>query len=74
MELLGNEGVMNRVSTGHDEKDPPTEPRSTTRKFSTPACVSAIATPMPAAPAPMTMTSYVSTPVSYTHLTLPTKA
>ena len=38
IELLGNEGVINLVSSGHDVKDEPTESRSTIKKFSTPEC------------------------------------
>ena len=57
MELLGKEGVMKRVSAGHLANEAPTVSRSTTKNFSTPACMSAMAAPMPAAPAPMTMVS-----------------
>ncbi len=57
MELLGKDGVINLVSSGHDLNDEPTVPRSTIRKFSTPACSSAMPTPIPAAPAPIIIAS-----------------
>ena len=56
--VVGNEGVMKRVSAGHAAKDAPTVDRSMTPKFVMPACLSATATPTPAAPAPITRTSY----------------
>ena len=57
MELLGKDGVINLVSSGHDLNDEPTVPRSTIRKFSTPACSSAMPTPIPAAPDPIIIAS-----------------
>ena len=60
MELLGKEGVINLVSLGHEAKEEPTTSRSTNKKSSTPACASAIAAPIPAAPAPIMITSNVS--------------
>ena len=59
MEFVGNEGVMKRVSAGHEAKDAPTVRRSSTRKFSMPAWLRATATPTPAAPPPMTTASYI---------------
>ena len=64
MELLGKDGVMNLVSSGHEAKDEPMVSRSTKRKSSTPACISEIETPTPAAPAPTTITLYGSWPSS----------
>ena len=66
IELLGNDGVMNRVSSGQEEKEDPTVSRSTIRKFSIPTCAIAIPTPIPAAPAPTTITSYCSEPSAET--------
>ena len=37
MELVGKDGVMNRVSSGHKAKAAPTVNRSRTTKFSMPA-------------------------------------
>ena len=36
IELLGKDGVMKRVSSGHDSKEEPTEPLSMMTKFPTP--------------------------------------
>ncbi len=64
IELLGNDGVMKRVSSGHEEKEWPTVSRSTISRLSIPACAIAIPTPIPAAPAPTIMTSYSPWPSS----------
>ena len=44
IELEGNEGVMNLVSSGHEENECPTELRSKIRKFSIPECKMVIPT------------------------------
>ena len=52
IELVGKEGVIKRVSGGHDLKEAPTVERSSMRKSSIPAWRSVAPTPTPAAPAP----------------------
>ena len=57
-ELVGNDGVRNRVSAGQWLKEAPIRRPSSTRKSSMPASLRATATPMPAAPPPMMIVSY----------------
>ena len=60
MDKVGKEGVMKRVSAGHDANDAPMVARSRMVKFSMPACLRAMETPTPAAPPPITTTSFPS--------------
>ena len=57
IELVVNDGVIKRVSAGQKANDEPTAFLSSTRKFSIPASLRAIAIPIPAAPPPTTTAS-----------------